>query len=127
MDPHVPIMPGQTHLVQGGTPCDLSPNDSLHRRPYILADYGEESVYTLILLRHGESEWNASNRYTGWCDVNLTWRGEREARAAGRLLASNGIEIDHAFTSVLRRASYTTNMALNMAGQHWVPIQAYTL
>ena len=122
MDPHVPIMPGQTHLIQGGTPCDLSPNDSIHRRPYTLADYGEESVYTLILLRHGESEWNASNRYTGWCDVNLTRRGEREARAAGRLLAANGIEIDHAFTSVLRRASYTTNMALNMAGQHWVPV-----
>ena len=121
MDPHVPIMPGQTHLIQGGTPCDLSPNDSLHRRPYILADYGEESVYTLILLQNGKSEWNASNRYTGWCDVNLTRRGEHEARAAGSLL------VDHAFTSVLRRASYTTNMALNMAGQHWVPIQAYTL
>lgn len=122
MDPHLQVMPGQTHLIQGGTPCDLSLNDSIHRRPYKLTDYGEESVYTLILLRHGESEWNASNRYTGWCDVNLTKRGEREARAAGRLLAANGIEIDHAFTSVLKRASYTTNMALNMAGQHWVPV-----
>lgn len=63
------------------------------------------------------SEWNALNQYTGWCDVNLTRRGEGEARAAGRLLAENGIEIDHAFTSVLKRASYTTNMCLNMAGQ----------
>lgn len=121
MDPHIPVMPGQTHLIQGGTPCDLPTMDA-HRAPYRLADYGEESVYTLVLLRHGESEWNATNRYTGWCDVNLTRRGEGEARAAGRLLAANGIEVDHAFTSVLKRASYTCNMALNMAGQHWVPV-----
>lgn len=114
MDPfYVPKQEGQTHLIQGGTPCDILPNS----RPYRLADYGEESVYTLILLRHGESEWNALNQYTGWCDVNLTKRGEGEARAAGRLLAENGIEIDHAFTSVLKRASFTTNMCLNMAGQ----------
>jgi len=79
-------------------------------------------VHTLVLLRHGESEWNSQNRYTGWCDVNLTKRGEMEARAAGRLLNENGIELDHAFTSVLKRASFTTNMALNMAKQHWVPV-----
>jgi bisphosphoglycerate-dependent phosphoglycerate mutase family 1 len=70
-----------------------------------------------IFLDFTFSEWNALNQYTGWCDVNLTRRGEGEARAAGRLLAENGIEIDHAFTSVLKRASYTTNMCLNMAGQ----------
>ncbi|KAL3766068.1 hypothetical protein ACHAW5_007763 [Stephanodiscus triporus] len=121
MDPfYVPPSRGQTHLIQGGTPCDI-PNPETSR-PYRLADYGEGSVYTLVLLRHGESEWNATNRYTGWCDVNLTRRGEGEARAAGRLLAANGIEVDHAFTSVLKRASYTTNMCLNMAGQHWVPV-----
>ena len=114
MDPfYVPKQEGQTHLIQGGTPCDISAN----ARPYRLADYGEESVYTLILLRHGESEWNALNQYTGWCDVALTERGVGEARAAGRLLAENGIEIDHAFTSVLKRASFTANMCLNMAGQ----------
>mmetsp|Transcript_28188 Transcript_28188/g.50986 ORF Transcript_28188/g.50986 Transcript_28188/m.50986 type:complete len:656 (-) Transcript_28188:61-2028(-) len=119
MDPfYVPKQEGQTHLIQGGTPCDILPNAPSYR----LADYGEESVYTLILLRHGESEWNALNQYTGWCDVNLTKRGEGEARAAGRLLAENGIEIDHAFTSVLKRASFTTNMCLNMAGQQWVPV-----
>ena len=112
MDPfYVPQQSDQTHLIQGGTPCDPKPP------PYRLADYGEESVYTLILLRHGESEWNSQNRYTGWCDVNLTKRGESEARAAGRLLYENGIEIDHAFTSVLKRASFTTNMCLNMARQ----------
>lgn len=61
-------------------------------------------------------------RYTGWCDVNLTKRGEYEARAAGRLLQENGIEVDHVFTSVLKRASITTNMSLSVAGMHWVPI-----
>lgn len=119
MDPYyVPAQEGQTHLIQGVAPCDLPAAAPSYR----LADYGEESVYTLILLRHGESEWNALNKYTGWCDVNLTERGEGEARAAGRLLRENGIEVDHAFTSVLKRASFTTNMCLNMAGQHWVPV-----
>ena len=105
-----------THFIKGGTPCDPAPP------PFRLADYGEDSLYTLILLRHGESEWNSQNRYTGWCDVNLTKQGEREARAAGRLLHENGIEIDHAFTSLLKRASFSTNMALNAAKQHWVPV-----
>jgi Histidine phosphatase superfamily (branch 1) len=105
-----------THFVKGGTPCDPAPP------PFTLADYGEESLYTLILLRHGESEWNSQNRYTGWCDVNITKRGEQEARAAGRLLYENGIELDHVFTSVLKRASFSANMCLNMAKQHWVPV-----
>jgi hypothetical protein len=105
-----------THFVKGGTPCDPTPPT------FTLADYGEESLYTLILLRHGESEWNSQNRYTGWCDVNLTKRGEQEARAAGRLLYENGIELDHVFTSVLKRASFSTNMCLSMAKQHWVPV-----
>jgi 2,3-bisphosphoglycerate-dependent phosphoglycerate mutase len=87
-----------------------------------LSSYGEESLYTLVLLRHGESEWNAQNRYTGWCDVDLTDKGKMEARTAGRLLYENGIELDHAFTSVLKRASFSCNMALNTAKQHWVPV-----
>lgn len=115
---HVPQQPvhNTTHFVKGGVPCDPAPS------PFTLADYGEESVYTLVLLRHGESQWNHENRYTGWVDVDLTERGVSEARDAGRLLAQNDIEIDHAFTSVLRRASFTTNMALNTARQHWVPV-----
>jgi 2,3-bisphosphoglycerate-dependent phosphoglycerate mutase len=104
------------HYINGGTPCDPAPP------PYNLAEYGEESLYTLVLLRHGESEWNKLNQYTGWCDVNLTSTGEMEARTAGRLLYENGIELDHAFTSVLRRASFSCNMMLNMANQHWVPV-----
>ena len=103
-------------IISGGTPCDPAPP------PFRLADFGEESLYTLVLLRHGESEWNKLNRYTGWCDVELTKQGEKEARDAGRLLHEYGIEIDHAFTSVLKRASFSCNMALNTAKQHWVPV-----
>ena len=109
---HSTLHPDQTHLIQGGTPYDQNVGPA-----YQLADYGESSVFTLILLRHGESEWNQQNRYTGWVDVNLTKRGEDEARSAGRLLAENGIQIDHAFTSVLKRASYTLDMCLAVAGQ----------
>lgn len=105
-----------SHITSGGTPCDPAP------APFQLADFGEESLYTLVLLRHGESEWNKLNRYTGWVDVNLTAEGKEEARSAGRLLYENGIEVDHAFTSVLRRASFSCNMALNTARQHWVPV-----
>ena len=105
-----------SHIISGGTPLDPAPP------PFELANFGEDSVYTLVLLRHGESEWNKLNQYTGWCDVNLTKKGELEARAAGRLLFENGIDIDHAFTSVLKRASFSCNMALNMANQHWVPV-----
>lgn len=100
----------------GALPSDPQPPS------FRLADYGEDSLYTLVLLRHGESQWNSQNRYTGWCDVNLTKKGEMEARTAGRLLYENGIEIDHAFTSVLKRASFSCNMALNAAQQHWVPV-----
>jgi len=114
--PHTYTSHSPTHFVKGGTPDDPAPP------PFTLASYGDDSLYTLVLLRHGESEWNSLNRYTGWCDVDLTDRGRSEARAAGRLLKENGIEVDHTFTSVLRRASYTTNMALNTAKQHWVPV-----
>lgn len=113
IDPfYTPKQPDQTHFIQGGTPYDNNVG-----RSYRLADYGESSVYTLILLRHGESEWNCQNLNTGWTDVNLTKRGEDEAHAAGRLLAENGIEIDHAFTSVLKRASFTLDKCLQVAGQ----------
>ena len=104
------------HIISGGTPCDPAPP------PFELANFGEESLHTLVLLRHGESEWNKLNRYTGWCDVELTQKGKKEARDAGRLLHEYNIEIDHAFTSVLKRASFSCNMALSTAKQHWVPV-----
>jgi hypothetical protein len=105
-------------IIHGGA---FIPSDPVPP-PFQLANFGEESLYTLVLLRHGESEWNSSNKYTGWCDVELTKKGEQEARDAGRLLYENGIELDHAFTSVLKRASFSCNMALNTAKQHWVPV-----
>jgi len=72
-----------SHIIKGGTPLDPAPP------PFELANFGEDSLYTLVLLRHGESEWNKLNQYTGWCDVPLTPKGEKEARAAGRLLFEN--------------------------------------
>lgn len=104
------------HVVKGGLPCDT------HIPQFELSNYGKEALYTLVLLRHGESEWNLQNKFTGWCDVPLTDRGRQEAHDAGRLLRQNSIEVDLAFTSFLQRAIFTTNMALNTSKQHWVPV-----
>ncbi len=64
-------------------------------------------MYTLVLLRHGESQWNLENRFTGWTDVDLTGKGREEAREAGRLLREGGYDFDVAYTSVLKRAIRT--------------------
>ena len=77
----------------------------------------------LVLLRHGESQWNLENRFTGWADVPLTEKGEAEAREAGRLLKAEGFSFDQAYTSVLRRAIKTLWLALEEMGQMWLPIQ----
>ncbi len=77
----------------------------------------------LILLRHGESEWNKLNQFTGWQDSDLSERGEAEAAAAGNLLNSHGLLPEAVFTSVLTRAIRTTNLALDAAGCSWVPTQ----
>ncbi len=74
----------------------------------------------LILLRHGESQWNKENRFTGWIDVDLSERGEQEARAAGSLLRE--VPIDVVFTSALRRAIRTAELALEAAGKSHLPI-----
>ena len=79
--------------------------------------------YTLILLRHGESEWNALNLFTGWVDVNLTQKGEAEAANGGKLLAEKGILPDILHTSVLRRAIRTANIALDACDRHWIPVK----
>ncbi|BEV10222.1 2,3-diphosphoglycerate-dependent phosphoglycerate mutase [Asticcacaulis sp. DW145] len=76
----------------------------------------------LILLRHGQSQWNLENRFTGWVDVNLTAEGEAQAVKGGELIRAEGIEIDRAFTSVLTRAIRTCNLALDAAGQSYVPV-----
>jgi 2,3-bisphosphoglycerate-dependent phosphoglycerate mutase len=75
---------------------------------------------TLILLRHGESQWNLENRFTGWVDVPLSKRGEKEAEEAGGKLKA--FRIDQAYTSVLRRAIDTLNLALKAAGKNGIPI-----
>ena len=79
-------------------------------------------TYTLVLLRHGESEWNALNLFTGWVDVHLTEKGVAEGRRAGELLAERGILPDIVFTSLLRRAIGTANLALDAADRHWIPV-----
>ncbi|HUO21767.1 MAG TPA: 2,3-diphosphoglycerate-dependent phosphoglycerate mutase [Caulobacteraceae bacterium] len=76
----------------------------------------------LVLLRHGQSQWNLENRFTGWVDVNLTAEGEAEARKGGDLIKAAGVKLDRAYTSVLTRAIRTANLALAAAGQAWVPI-----
>jgi 2,3-bisphosphoglycerate-dependent phosphoglycerate mutase len=79
-------------------------------------------VPTLILLRHGESEWNQKNLFTGWVDVDLTAKGEAEARRGGELLVSAGVLPDVVHTSLMRRAIRTANIALNTADRHWLPV-----
>lgn len=77
---------------------------------------------TLVLLRHGQSQWNLENRFTGWVDVDLTAEGEAQARKGGELIAAAGIDIDEAFTSVQTRAIRTCNLALDAAKQSFVPV-----
>lgn len=77
---------------------------------------------TLILLRHGESEWNAANLFTGWVDVGLTEKGRAEAVRGGALLREAGITPDIVITSLLRRAITTANLALDEAGLSWLPV-----
>ena len=76
---------------------------------------------TLVLLRHGQSQWNLENRFTGWWDVDLSELGIDEARAAGRLLCDRGFDFDLCFTSVLTRAIRTLHLVLHEMGQLWLP------
>lgn len=78
---------------------------------------------TLVLLRHGESEWNLENRFTGWTDVDLSPKGVEEARSAGQLMKEKGYHFDIAFTSYLKRANHTLDLALQEMGQTDIPIQ----
>jgi 2,3-bisphosphoglycerate-dependent phosphoglycerate mutase len=80
-------------------------------------------VPTLILLRHGQSEWNEKDLFTGWIDVDLTARGEDEARAGGRALSAAGIVPTIVHTSLLTRAIRTANLALEEAGALWIPVR----
>jgi 2,3-bisphosphoglycerate-dependent phosphoglycerate mutase len=80
-------------------------------------------TYTLILLRHGESTWNAENLFTGWTDVPLSEKGLAEAQRGGEQLRDAGILPDVVHTSLLRRAISTANISLDVADRHWVPVR----
>ncbi|UQS83148.1 2,3-diphosphoglycerate-dependent phosphoglycerate mutase [Bombilactobacillus thymidiniphilus] len=75
----------------------------------------------LVFIRHGQSQWNLSNQFTGWEDVDLSDEGVRQAKNAGQLLKAEGIEFDQAYTSVLTRAIKTLHYALEESGQLWIP------
>ena len=80
------------------------------------------SIGKLILLRHGESEWNAKNLFTGWVDVRLSERGEKEACRGGELLREHNLLPDVLYTSLLRRAIHTAQIALDACDRHWIPV-----
>jgi 2,3-bisphosphoglycerate-dependent phosphoglycerate mutase len=80
-------------------------------------------TYTLILLRHGNSDWNQKNLFTGWVDVDLSDQGRAEAVRAGELLAESGMLPDIQYTSVLKRAIHTANMALEVADRDWIDVK----
>ncbi len=80
-------------------------------------------TYKLILLRHGESEWNAKNLFTGWVDVDLNEKGLAEAERGGKLLKEEGLLPDVLHTSLLRRAIKTANIALDNCDRHWIPVR----
>jgi 2,3-bisphosphoglycerate-dependent phosphoglycerate mutase len=77
---------------------------------------------TLVLLRHGQSQWNLENRFTGWWDVDLSDKGIAEARAAGALMRDSGLDFDCCFTSVLTRAIRTLHLTLHEMDRLWLPV-----
>ncbi len=81
-----------------------------------------DAPYTLVLLRHGESTWNALNQFTGWVDVDLSEKGEAEAVRGGAMLREAGVLPDVVHTSLLRRAIRTANIALDGCDRHWIPV-----
>ena len=76
----------------------------------------------LVLIRHGESDWNRKNLFTGWTDVELTEKGENEGRTAGRLLRENGFDFDLCYTSYLKRAIHTLQFVLQQMDRDWLPV-----
>jgi 2,3-bisphosphoglycerate-dependent phosphoglycerate mutase len=82
-------------------------------------------MYTLVLLRHGESTWNLEGRFTGWHDVPLSETGQAESAYAGQLLRDEGLAFDVVHTSLLRRAIQTVNIALDVMDQHWIPVKRH--
>ncbi len=84
-----------------------------------------DATHTLVLLRHGESDWNAKNLFTGWVDVPLSEKGRGEAERGGRLLAAADLLPDVVHTSLLRRAIITADLALDAADRLWIPVKRH--
>jgi 2,3-bisphosphoglycerate-dependent phosphoglycerate mutase len=82
-------------------------------------------MHRLVLIRHGQSTWNKSNRFTGWTDVDLTEQGEAEARAGGKLIADEGWDFDLCYTSVLKRAIRTLWLVLDELDRMWLPVERH--
>ena len=80
-------------------------------------------MHKLVLMRHGQSQWNLENRFTGWVDVDLTEQGRQEAQKAGELLRTQGYQFDLAYTSVLKRAIHTLWITLDAIDQDWLPVR----
>lgn len=80
-------------------------------------------IYKVVLIRHGESEWNKDNKFTGWYDADLSQKGIEEAQLAGDLLKENGFTFDKSYTSVLKRAICTLHIVLNRLNQLWIPTE----
>lgn len=80
-------------------------------------------MYKIVFMRHGESTWNLDNRFTGWTDVDLTEKGQAEARTAGKLLQEAGLSFDLAYTSVLKRAIRTLWLTLDTMDLMWLPVK----
>jgi 2,3-bisphosphoglycerate-dependent phosphoglycerate mutase len=80
-------------------------------------------MHKLVLLRHGESDWNRENRFTGWTDVDLSDKGRGEAKAAGQLLKQEGFGFDRAYSSLLKRAIRTLQMVLDEMDLMWIPVE----
>src|SRR5690606_14631587 len=126
----ISVVPGPANLPDAaemrahglGNPCQGFGRRT--RRRWGIVDpeiKGEIRMYKLVLIRHGESDWNRENRFTGWTDVDLSEKGVQEAQAAGKSLKAEGFVFDIAYNSVLKRAIKTLNIVLEEMDLLWIP------
>src|SRR5262245_47719641 len=108
-------------MLAGPHPRELR-LDSLRSLAAAAGAHRSSIMHKLVLLRHGQSTWNEENRFTGWKDADLSALGVKEAHEAGRLMKDAGLVFDLAFTSVLRRAIRTLDIALDVMDQLWIPV-----
>ncbi len=108
-----------TDTVKTAAPSDVptAPTDTTGQ-----SDWDAAKIYKVVLLRHGESQWNKENRFTGWTDVDISEQGIKEAHSAGALLSREGYTFDAAYTSALKRAIRTLWIALDEMNLMWIPV-----